>query len=155
MDAKVKVTADDKGLVIIPSENNPLYGYIRVAQTRMQIDDATGFAKRVNLSALIPGKVEDLKGFGWVAGQEVEGKIRVVEQLEAFSDKNPEKDYKVAGSSEIVCTVDDQAIYRKHFYCMNASKEDVYLEHNNQDVIKAHYANAPKTAMKPSEDFTL
>ena len=70
MNSKVKVTADDAGNVIIPSQSNPEWGYIRVIQDRMFIDD-NGFARKKTLSALIPGLVTDLKGFDWKNNQEV------------------------------------------------------------------------------------
>ena len=68
MDAKVVVTADKAGNVITRSHNNPDFGHIRVEQTRMLIDD-NGFARMKKLSALIPGGIEELQGFGWEAGQ--------------------------------------------------------------------------------------
>lgn len=155
MDAKVVVAADKAGNVIVRSSNNPEYGHIRVEQTRMVIDDS-GFARRKRLSALIPGLVEDLKGFGWEAGELVSGKIIVKESLTPFNANDPERDYKIAGNSGIVCCQDGQPIYRKNFFTLSSSAEDTSVEHTNGEEIKAAYAELKETsAMKPNEDFSL
>lgn len=155
MDAKVVVAADKAGNVIVRSSNNPEYGHIRVEQTRMVIDDS-GFARRKRLSALIPGLVEDLKGFGWTAGELVDGKIIVKESLTPFNTQEPERDYKIAGNSGIVCCQDGMPIYRKNFFTLSTSAEDTSVEHTNGEEIKAAYAELKETsAMKPNEDFSL
>lgn len=155
MDAKVVVAADKAGNVIVRSSNNPEYGHIRVEQTRMVIDES-GFARRKRLSALIPGLVEDLKGFGWEAGELVNGKIIVKESLTPFNANDPERDYKIAGNSGIVCCQDGQPIYRKNFFTLSSSAEDTSVEHTNGEEIKAAYAELKETsAMKPNEDFSL
>lgn len=155
MDTKVLVTADKAGSVIIKSESNPEYGHIRVEQTRMVIDD-NGFARRKKLSALIAGTVEDLAGFGWSANQLVDGKIIVKESLEPFNKKEPARDYKIAGDSGIVCSVEDQPIYRKHFYTMSSKSEDVSVEHDNGEAIQAAYAASKQQgAIEPNKDFDL
>ena len=118
MESKVKVTADQAGNVIVRSAKNPEYGHIRVEQIRMVIDD-TGFARKKKLSALIPGTVEDLKGFGWSDSDEVGGHIIVKDSLKPFNKKDPERDYKVAGKSGVVCCVDGQPIFRRNFYTLN------------------------------------
>lgn len=161
MDAKVVVTADEAGNVIIKSEKNPEYGHIRVEQTRMVIDD-NGFARKRKLSALIPGTVSDLKGFGWTAGEEVEGKICIKESLTPFNKKDPERDYKVAGSSGIVCIGVDQTtgetkpVYRKHLFSFSSKAEDTLVEHINGEEIRAAYREAKEAGtLKPNEDFNL
>jgi len=136
-DSKVKVTAHPEGYVVVRGANNPKWGYIRVEQIRMNIDDKTGIAKREKVSALIPGLVTDLKGFGFADGQEISGKIRIVEQLIPFNKKDPDKDLKVAGNSGVVCCVGDEPIYRKHFYTQNEALADVKIHHDNDDEIKA------------------
>jgi hypothetical protein len=155
MDAKTKVAADKAGNVIVRSSNNPEYGHIRVEQTRMVIDDS-GFARKKKLSALIPGLVEDLKGFAWSADEQVEGKIIVKESLNPFNSSDPERDYKIAGNSGIVCCQEGQPIYRKNFFTLSSSAEDVSVEHTNGDEIKAAYAELKENAaLKPNEDFSL
>jgi hypothetical protein len=155
MDAKVIVTADKAGNVIVKSANNAEYGHIRVEQTRMLVDE-NGFARKKKLSALIAGTIEDLNGFGWGAGEEVTGKIIVKEACTPFNSKDPERDYKIAGASGVVCTADNAPIYRKHFFTLTASSEDVLIDHDNHDEIKAAYAAIKAdAALQPNEDFNL
>lgn len=137
--SKVIVTADKAGNVIVKSQNNTEWGHIRVEQTRMVLED-NGFARRKTLSALIPGTIVDLKGFGWHAGQEVRGKIIVRESLKPFNKKDPERDYKIAGESGVVCSVNGQPIYRKHFYVFDEEAADTLVAHDNDEEIKEAYA---------------
>lgn len=161
MNSKVKVTADAAGNVVVPSKNNPEWGHIRVEQDRMVTDDR-GFARKKRVSALIPGLIADLKCYGWKAGQEVEGTIIFKEQLEPFNPKDPERDYKIAGKTGVVCCIDGQPIYRKTFYKEDSRAKDVHIldedgnpvTHNNGDAIRAAYkelaekeANASKEAI--------
>lgn len=139
MNSKVKVTADDTGAVVIVSKNNPDWAHIRVEQSRIVIDD-NGFARRKTISALVHGTVEDLKSFGWTKGAELPGKILFKESLEPFNASQPERDYKVAGKTGIVCCQDGQPIYRKTFYTLNSSAEDVSVAHTNIEDIRAAYA---------------
>ncbi len=139
MNSRVKVTADPAGNVIIASTSNPDWGYIRVEQNRMIIDER-GFARKKTVSALIPGKLEDLKAFGWTANQEVEGKIVVKERLTPFNEDQPERDYKIAGDTGIVCCQYGEPIYRKAFYTLNMNAYDETIEHTNGEDIKAAYA---------------
>lgn len=138
MNNSVKVTANEAGQVVNISERNPDYAYIRVAQERAVFEN--GWARRRTLSALISGTTEDLKAFGWGPGMKLPGKIQIIEQLEAFDEKSPERDYKIAGSTGIVCCVDGQPIYRKTFYTEDESAQDELKAHNNTDDIKAKYA---------------
>jgi hypothetical protein len=154
--SKVIVTADKADNVIVPSKKNPEWGHIRVEQIRMVVDDR-GFARKKPVSALIHGTVSDLKGFGWVKGQEVEGKVIIKEQLIPFNEKDPERDYKIAGETGIVCCVDDQPIYRKAFYTTNEKAGDVFEAHTNTDAIKEAYNKLknPETSDDKKEDFAL
>jgi hypothetical protein len=156
MESKVKVTADQAGNVIVRSVKNPEYGHIRVEQIRMVIDD-TGFARKKKLSALIPGTVEDLKGFAWTDGDEVTGHIIVKDSLKPFNKKDPERDYKVAGKSGVVCCQDGQPIYRRNFYTLNLQASDVTLEHTNGDEIVAAYAELKEeeVAIESKGEFDL
>ena len=158
-DSKVLVTANKEGHVIVKSKNNPEYGHIRVEQQRMVIDDSTGFAKLKPISALVPGTIKDLKGFGWKDGDEVNGKIRIVEQFDPFNKKDEDRDLKVAGKTGIVCSQDGQPIYRKHFFTFNIDLADKLEEHTNQEEIsEAHAAlklEGAGDAITPNEDFNL
>lgn len=139
MDSKVKVTADELGNVVVVSKNNPEWAHIRVEQSRIVIDDA-GFARKKNISALIHGTTDDLKSFGWTKGQELTGKIVFKESLEPFNLSQPERDYKIAGKTGIVCCLDGQPIYRKTFYTLNSKAEDISVAHNNTEDIRAAYS---------------
>lgn len=137
--SKVIVTADAAGNVIVPSKNNTDWGHIRVTQERMVVDDG-GFARPKPLSALIIGKIEDFKRFKYVKGQEIEGKIIFKESLKPFNSKEPERDYKKAGKTGIICCQDGQPIYRKNFYKQDSESMDVCVEHTNGEDIKVAYA---------------
>ena len=140
MNSKVKVTADEAGNVVIVSKNNPEWAHIRVEQARIVIDDS-GFARKKVISALVHGTVEDLKSFGWVKGLELPGKIIFKESLEPFNVSQPERDYKIAGKTGIVCCQDGQPIYRKTFYTLNNAAEDRSEAHTNIEDIRAAYAD--------------
>lgn len=137
---KVIVRADEAGNVIAQSKNNSKFGHIRVEQTRMIIDEETGFAKKKTVSALIPGEIADLKGFGWVADQQVEGKIVIKERLTPFNEKEPDRDIKLAGETGVTCMDGDKVIYRKHFYTTDASATDKLHAHTNTEEIREAYA---------------
>jgi len=151
MNKSVKVTANEAGQVVSISKNNPEYGYIRVAQTRAVFEN--GWARKRTLSALVSGTTKDLQDLGFTPGMNLPGKIQVVEQLEAFNPDSPEKDYKVAGETGIICCVDGQPIYRKTFFVEDESVQDTLISHNNTDDIKAKYAEME--AAKASEEANL
>lgn len=141
MNQAVKVQSNDQGAVIVTNQNNPEYGYVRVTQTRLHFDE-NGFMKPIQLSALIKGKVEDLKVAGFTAGQALPGKIAVKESLTPPNPNNVEQDMKMAGSTGIPCMVDDQPIYRTTFYTSNANLEDIFIPHTNGDQLKQAAAAA-------------
>lgn len=133
--SKVKVTADKNGNVIGVSQNNPEYGYIRIEQQTIQVNDQ-GWLKSVKRSALLKGKMTDLLESGYKNGTELPGKIVVRESLEPFNPENPDKHLKIAGATGIICRVDDQPIYRDSFYTSNPEAYDELITHNNSDEIK-------------------
>jgi len=145
--SKVKVSANEAGVVIIVSQNNPSYGHIKVTQERAIFEN--GWAKRKVVSAFIPGSLEDLKALGWVKDQELEGKIIAKEALSPFNPKESERDYKVAGKTGIICSVDGKPIYRKTMYTANPNALDETIAHTNGDAIKAAYI-----ALKAAEETT-
>ena len=153
MNAKVKVCGDEAGQVIVKSQNNPEYGHIRVEQSRMVIDDG-GFAKRKKISALIPGTIEDLKGFDWRVGEEVPGQIIIKESLIPFNPKDPERDFKIAGASGVLCTKGGSPIYRKHFYSLNPNACDILEQHDNTEEIQSAYASE-KSEIAFDDDLSL
>jgi hypothetical protein len=133
--SKVTITADPSGNVVGVSTNNPEFGFIRVEQVATQINEE-GWLKHVRRSALIKGKVEDLVECGYQANQEIPGKIVVRESLEPFNPNNPDKDLKLAGSTGIICRIDDQPIYRNTFFTTNLNSQDEFIMHDNGDEIR-------------------
>lgn len=156
MNSKVKVTANEKGEVVVPSPNNPQFGYVRVQQERA-VTDENGWIRVKVLTALVPGTVSDLNKLGWVNGQLVSGNIVIREQLMPFNKRNPERDLKVAGDTGIVCKVGDQPIYRNTFYTTNLTVEDTVIAHTNIDEIKAAYSGSAPLVSETEEidDFSL
>lgn len=133
--SKVVITADANGNVIGVSQNNPEYGYVRVEQTGSFINEQ-GWLRISRRSALIKGLVKDLVETNFHAGQELAGKIIVVESLTPFNSENPDRDLKIAGDTGVVCRIDDQPIYRQTFYTQNESAVDKYIPHTNSEEIK-------------------
>jgi len=135
MNSKVKVTADAAGNVIVQSVNNPEFGYVRVEQEKVLFSDS-GFMERKVISALVHGQLKDLSFLKWTANQELNGSIVVRESLVAFNKKNPEKDFKVAGETGIICSVDGCPIYRKLTYSTSSSIPDETIKHDNSEAIR-------------------
>jgi hypothetical protein len=150
MKKSVIVTAIE-GNVINKSKNNPNYGYIRVEQTRMIVDEM-GFARKQTLSALISGTIETLESFGWTPGQEIEGTVVVKESMKPFNRSNPDADLKVAGDTNIICSVNGAPIYRKNFYSTSITAEDVLIAHTNSAEIKAAYGEVDIVDTMPELD---
>lgn len=156
MDSKVKVVADATTKLVINQSANPLFGYVRVVQNRIVIDD-NGFMKRKEYSALIHGLIEDLQTVGYYDGMELNGKIIAEESLEPFSKKGPNKP-KTAGDTNVVCTLGGFPIYRRTKYTDKVNSEDVLIAHDNKAEVKAAYAasEAAKTkakAIQPNAEF--
>jgi len=145
MQSKVNVCADDMGNVIIQSKNNPEYGYVRLQQDRVTFGN-NGWVKKSNVSTLLLGKIDDLQSLNFKAGDEIAGKIVIREQLEPFNANDPERDYKYAGDTGIVCCVDGQPIYRKAMFTADATAQDVLIAHTNGSDIRE--ANGSATVSK-------
>lgn len=160
MNAPVKVCVADAATksVIVVSQNNPEFGYVRLEQVRTVIDEKTQFLKRKVLSTLIHGEVETLKECGYFAGQSLPGNILIQESFIPFNSKAPERDLKIAGSTGIVCVGRDsdgnvKPIYRRTMYSP-ASTADVTIDHINKEEIKAAYGlETSNKAIKPNADF--
>jgi hypothetical protein len=132
---KVVVSADKNGNIVGVSENNPEYGYVRVEQTGSFINDQ-GWLRISRRSALIKGLVKDLIETNFTEGQELPGRIVVIESLEAFNTENPDRDLKIAGDTGVVCRIDDQPIYRQSFYTTNSDMQDQLITHTNSEEIR-------------------
>jgi len=152
MQSKVNVCADDMGNVIIQSKNNSEYGYVRLQQDRVTFGN-NGWVKKSNVSTLLLGKLEDLQSLNFKAGDVIAGKIVIKEQLEPFNSNDPDRDYKYAGDTGIICCVDGQPIYRKAMFTADVTAQDVLLAHTNGQDIKD--ANGTATVGKIKKATTL
>jgi len=132
---KVTVAADKNGNVIGVSPNNPEYGWIRVEQNARVISDR-GWLRNSKRSALIKGKVEDLVASNYKEGEEITGKIIVIESHDPFNPENPDRDIKLSGDTGVICRVDDQPIYRQTFFTPNVNAQDELIMHTNTEEIK-------------------
>lgn len=157
MNSNVTVVADaTTNSVINQSANNPEYGFVRLQQTRTQIDE-NGFLRRRSFSSLIHGPLTLLKASGFYAGQILPGNIIIKEAMTPFNKNTPERDLKIAGETGIVCRVNGEPIYRKTYYSASASSVDVTIEHDNIDELRnAYELQAIKgSAVKPNSDFDI
>jgi len=150
MQNQVKIEPDDLGNVIRVSKNNSEYGHVRITHDSVGFS-ASGWVNPRKLSALIHGKVEDLKDIGIAKMKTLPGKIHVKEQFEPFSEVDPDRDLKIAGDTGVVCVgvnTDtgevDCPIYRKTFYDQTGTISDVLIPHTNSNSIKE--ANAAQSA---------
>tara|TARA_R110000782_G_scaffold9689_1_gene31007 strand:- start:714 stop:1307 length:594 start_codon:yes stop_codon:yes gene_type:complete len=135
MQSKVNILADDMGNVVRQSSTNSEFGHVRLQQTRVTFGNG-GWVKKSNISTLLHGKLEDLQELGLESMDSLPGKIVIKEQLEPFSKTDPDRDYKKAGETGIICCVDGQPIYRKTFFVADTTAEDVLIAHNNGQAIK-------------------
>ena len=157
MQNSVNILADDMGNVIRQSSSNSEYGYVRLQQQRVTFSN-TGWVKNSNITTLLHGKMEDLQALNLKADDTLPGKIIIKESLEPFSNNDPDRDFKYAGETGIICAVDGQPIYRKTFFVADAKAEDVLIAHTNGDAIRE--ANGQNTAVKldkvtPAEAFGI
>jgi len=145
MQSKVNILADDMGNVIRQSSNNSEYAYVRLQQDRVTFGN-NGWVKKSSISTLLHGKLEDLQSLDLKANATLPGKLIIKEQLEPFSNNDPDRDLKYAGDTGIICCVDGQPIYRKTFYVVDETAQDVLIAHNNGDAIRE--ANGTSTSVK-------
>ena len=80
--------------------------------------------------------MDDLISTKYGEGHQIEGKIIVKESLEPFNPENPDKNLKIAGSTGIICRLNDQPIYRQTFFTTNQYSQDEFIMHTNSDEIK-------------------
>ena len=151
MQSKVNILADDMGNVVRQSNSNPEFGHVRLQQTRVTFGNS-GWVKKSNISTLLHGKLEDLNDMGLESMESLSGKIIIKEQLEPFSASNGDRDLKIAGLTGIVCCVDGQPIYRKTFFVVDITAQDVLVAHNNGQDIKD--ANSLDNKTKVNEKVT-
>lgn len=131
---KVTIVADKNGNVVTVSPNNPEYGWIFVEQTTSQFEN--GWMRNVVRKTRINGKVDELVSAKFTAGQEIPGKIIVLESLVPFNNEEPDRDLKIAGKTGVVCRYDDQPIYRQSYFTTNMNSQDELINHTNRDEIR-------------------
>ena len=149
------VTADQNGNVIGVSQKNPEYGYIRVEQQIVQINDQ-GWLRNSKRSALIKGKVEDLMACNYKEGTQIPGRIVVRESLTPFNPENPDRDLKIAGDTGVICRINDEPIYRQTFFTSNQSAQDDLVSHTNTEEIREVMgAQKALTSLTKKEDADL
>jgi hypothetical protein len=157
MQNKVNIVADDMGNIIRQSSNNAEFGHIRLEQQTVTFGN-TGWVKSSNRTTLLHGKMDDLQSLNLNESTPLNGKIIVKESVTPFSNNDPDRDLKIAGETGIVCSVDDQPIYRKTFFVADVTAQDVLIAHTNGDAIREANgltSNAVKTTVTPAEAFGL
>lgn len=133
----VKVTTNSTGAVVIPSENNPEYGYVRVESVEPMF--VNGWLRKVVKSALIQGKTEELREV-FIPNMILPGRIQVIESLNAPEGPNSERFIKKSGTEGVILRVDDQPIYRTTMYDSTGTSTDVLLQHTNVEEVKEYAA---------------
>jgi|TARA_R110001592_G_scaffold41442_2_gene135145 hypothetical protein len=157
MQNKVNIVADDMGNIIRQSSNNAEFGHIRLEQQTVTFGN-TGWVKSSNRTTLLHGKMDDLQSLNLNESTPLNGKIIVKESVTPFSNNDPDRDLKIAGETGIICSVDDQPIYRKTFFVADITAQDVLIAHTNGDAIREANgltSNAVKTTVTPAEAFGL
>ena len=157
MESKVYVVGDPTTkAVIVQSKTNPDYGYVKVVQTK-QLVDVNGFLRRIQVPALIHGYIGELKLGGYYANQELNGRVVIRESLTPFNTKNPEGDLKIAGSTGVVCKINNQPIYRKTVYTDMSTLQEELIQHDNVEEIRAAFRaqQASTASIKPNAEFSI
>ena len=155
--SKVIVVGDPTtGTVINQSQKNPEWGYVKLQQVKIMVDD-NGFLRRTTLNSLIQAPIEILKIMNYHANQTLEGNIVIKESLKPFNEKDPERNLKIAGKTGIVCTVEGQPIYRKVVYSTKSNAEDQTIQHDNIEELREAFnrEQSSNAVIKPNEDFAL
>ena len=138
---------------ILRATKNPEIFQIRVEEKRTTYEN--GFRRTSTRSALINGPEAELRE-EFFEGQRLPGQILVIESLSPFRTIDAHKDLKVAGTTGIPCTYDDQPIYRSMTYTSNIDTQDVLIQHNNTDQIKLVQSRpAISTYMVASDELLM
>jgi len=145
LENSVKIIPNEEGDIIRKVRNNLEYGCIKLQQKRVSSIN-TLWVKSFNITCFVIGTIEWFQKMDLNTHQTLSGKIIILEslELEPFSmNKNPERDYKIAGDTGLICSVDGQPIYRKTAYTYDEKAEDVLIEMNNKQQldqkINEHY----------------
>jgi hypothetical protein len=119
----VKVTARDG--VVVNKTKNEEFGYIRVEASTTTMEN--GWLRKQNRSALILGRYDDLVSAGFREGQQIPGKIVVVEST---TTSNPNNEPKINPTTGEVLMHGGSPIYRDTVFTTDLSKSDVLLAHD-------------------------
>jgi len=133
----VYIVGDENGSIITVSPKNPDFGWLTLRQDSTLI--INGWANKKSLTTIIMGQVDVLETMDLAAGEVLTGKIVIVEKLEPFSTSD--RDLKIAGSSNVVCKLKGQPIYRKTFYTVDSTANNVLIAHDNIDEIRNSLSN--------------
>lgn len=130
MTETVKVLSSPLGEVIRVSRN-PGYGFIVVSQLRCLFDQK-GSVRQHNITACVMGPIHTLEELKWQPNQVLPGKIVIHEATAPFRNTNPMIDLKFADRTlGLVCTVGGLPIYRKTYYSVSDTVDDVLVPHDN------------------------
>ena len=146
--SNVRISPDEQGNAIRVSKNNPEYAHMRVTQERVDFG-SNGWVNRKVLSALIHGKTDDLKEMNFKVGQELSGKIIILESFEGRTE-----DLKIAGETGVTCKGVDQEtgevkdIYRTTRYDATGQMSNILIPHVNGDEIREANGNADSSTKK-------
>jgi len=152
--SEVTIVPNKMGAKIRVSANNADYAHVLLKQEKTIIS-TTGWVKPIKVHALLHGKLEDIQDIGIADTVTLPGQIVVREQLVPFSTSNPERDYKYAGKTGIVCCKDGEPIYRQCFYDATMMMSDELISHTNGDDIKIANTSDEDTkhALKAEQSF--
>jgi hypothetical protein len=142
----VTIRPDDQGRVVRIS-SNPEYGFIVLEQKINEFNE-NGWATEKTRTALVKGTVAHLEKMGWTADKKLTGRI-TVQESHTSNNNEPDRELKYAGDTGVICRVGDQPIYRKTFWDVKGKYDDTFIQHDNQDEIKA-----AQTLMKRMSNLT-
>lgn len=128
------VPQGEQKMVIAPSKKNPAIYNVRVEQ---EVPEFSGrFLNIKRRVAYINGSLTDLLKMNYQAEQELEGKIVVIESTTPPNSDNLAQHMKIAGETNLPCTIEGQPIYRQSFYTTNIEAQDVFIQHDNGEEIR-------------------
>jgi hypothetical protein len=153
-ESQVTIVPNKLGAKIRVSANNSEYAHVLLKQEKTSIS-TSGWVQPIKVHALLQGKVEDIQNIGIADMDTLPGQIVVKEQLIPFDNNNPERDYKYAGNTGIVCCQDGQPIYRKCFFDATMLQVDTLIPHTNGlDIKIANTSDEDaKLALKAEQSF--
>jgi hypothetical protein len=118
---QVQICKNEMGQVVVPSNNNPEYGYVRVETTSQSF--VNGWLRNEKRSALIKGFVKDLTALEKMTT--LPGKIVIKETTEpAYDGQKP----KINPSTQEVIKHGGKPIYRNSMFTQNMQEFDIILE---------------------------